>query len=326
MLTNSVELRSTLRLRSGQASRGRLSQHSGLEHPFLKILTTIDEMRSASRAARRAGKRLGFVPTMGALHEGHLSLVRAAKTACDVVAASIFVNPTQFGPNEDLAKYPRSFERDREFLEREGVELLFAPAVEEMYPNAADRSVRPTAVTWVTVEALSDKLDGHSRPGHFRGVTTVVAKLFHVVEPDAAFFGQKDAAQVAIIRRMVRDLNLAVEIVVCPIVREADGLAMSSRNAYLDLEQRKRALVLHRSLMRVQGLAEAGERNAAKLLSAGREEVAREVSVRLDYFEIVDADMLDSVEDVSGGALVAVAAFVGSTRLIDNVLLEKIGS
>jgi pantoate--beta-alanine ligase len=283
-------------------------------------------MRSASRAARRAGKRLGFVPTMGALHEGHLSLVRAAKTACDVVAASIFVNPTQFGPNEDLAKYPRSFERDREFLEREGVELLFAPAVEEMYPNAADRSVRPTAVTWVTVEGLSDKLDGHSRPGHFRGVTTVVAKLFHVVEPDAAFFGQKDAAQVAIIRRMVRDLNLAVEIVVCPIVREADGLAMSSRNAYLDLEQRKRALVLHRSLMRVQGLAEAGERNAAKLLSAGREEVAREVSVRLDYFEIVDADMLDSVEDVSGGALVAVAAFVGSTRLIDNVLLEKIGS
>jgi pantoate--beta-alanine ligase len=283
-------------------------------------------MRSASRAARRAGKRLGFVPTMGALHEGHLSLVRAGRAACDFVAASIFVNPTQFGPSEDLAKYPRSFERDCELLEREGVDLLFAPAVEEMYPTVADRSVRATAVTWVTVEGLSDKLDGRSRPGHFRGVTTVVAKLFHIVEPDAAFFGQKDAAQVAIIRRMVRDLNLPVEIVVCPIVREADGLALSSRNAYLDSEQRKRALVLHRSLMRVQRLAEAGERDAANLVGAGREVVASESSVRLDYFEIVDPDTLDSVEDVSGGALVAVAAVVGNTRLIDNVLLEKIGS
>ncbi|MGA2345196.1 MAG: pantoate--beta-alanine ligase [Candidatus Sulfotelmatobacter sp.] len=279
----------------------------------MKICRTIDEMRNASRAARRAGGRLGFVPTMGALHEGHLSLVQAARAASDVVAASIFVNPTQFGPNEDLVKYPRSFERDCELLEREGVELLFAPAVEEMYPAGA--------VTWVTVEGLSDKLDGRSRPGHFRGVTTVVAKLFHVVEPDAAFFGQKDAAQVAIIRRMVRDLNLAVELVVCPIVREADGLAMSSRNAYLDAEQRKRALVLHRSLMRVQQLAGAGERSAARLLAAGRDEIASESSVRLDYFEIVDAETLDRVEEVSGGALVAVAAYVGSTRLIDNVVL-----
>jgi pantoate--beta-alanine ligase len=257
---------------------------------------------------------------MGALHEGHRSLVRAARASSDVAVASIFVNPTQFGPNEDLAKYPRSFERDCELLEREGVELLFAPAVEEMYPPA-DKSVRPTAVTWVTVEGLSGKLDGRSRPGHFRGVTTVVAKLFHVVEPDAAFFGQKDAAQVAIIRRMVRDLNLAVEIVVCPIVREADGLAMSSRNAYLDAEQRKRALVLHRSLLRVQQLAAEGERSAARLLAAGREEIAGEDSVRLDYLEIVNPETLDPVEDVSGGALVAVAAFVGSTRLIDNVVL-----
>ena len=279
----------------------------------MKILATIDEMRSASRALRRTGKRLGFVPTMGALHEGHLSLVRAARAACDVVAASIFVNPTQFGPTEDLAKYPRSFDRDREQLEREGVELLFAPSVEEMYPAGA--------VTWVTVEGLSDKLDGRSRPGHFRGVTTVVAKLFHIVEPDAAFFGQKDAAQVAIIRRMVRDLNLPVEIVVCPIVREADGLALSSRNAYLDPEQRKRALVLHESLLLVQQLVDAGERNAAWLVEAGREEIAAEKSVRLDYFEIVDPDTLDPVEDVSGGALAAVAAFVGSTRLIDNILL-----
>ena len=239
--------------------------------------------------------------------------MRAARASCDVVAASIFVNPTQFGPNEDLAKYPRSFDRDRELLEREGVELLFAPSVEEMYPAKV--------VTWVTVEGLSDKLDGRSRPGHFRGVTTVVAKLFHVVEPEAAFFGQKDAAQVAIIRRMVRDLNLPVEIVVCPIVREPDGLAMSSRNSYLDPEQRKQALVLHRSLMRVQELVDAGERNADKLVGAGREEFAQENSVRLDYFEIVDPDTLDPLQDISGGALVAVAAFVGNTRLIDNILL-----
>ena len=272
-------------------------------------------MRNASRDLRRAGKRLGFVPTMGALHEGHLSLVRAARASCDVVAASIFVNPTQFGPNEDLAKYPRSFDRDRELLEREGVDLLFAPSVEEMYPAKA--------ATWVIVEGLSDKLDGRSRPGHFRGVTTVVAKLFHIVEPDAAFFGQKDAAQVAVIRRMVHDLNLPVEIVVCPIVRESDGLAMSSRNAYLNTEQRKQALVLHCSLVRVQGLVDAGERNAGKLVAAGREEFAQENSVRLDYFEIVDPHTLEPLPDVSRGALAAVAAFVGGTRLIDNILIGK---
>jgi len=288
-------------------------------------------MRAASRAARHAGKRLGFVPTMGALHEGHLSLVRAARASSDLVAASIFVNPTQFGPSEDLAKYPRSFERDRELLEREGVELLFAPSVAEMYPTAADRACPelaegsgwPAAVTWVTVEGLSDRLDGRSRPGHFRGVTTVVAKLFHVVEPYAGFFGQKDAAQVAIIRRMVRDLNLPVDIVVCPIVRKPDGLAMSSRNAYLDAQQRKQALVLHGSLKRVQQLLDAGERNAARLAAAGQEEIAGESSVRLDYFEIVNPDTLDPVEDVAGGALVAVAAFVGTTRLIDNLLLRS---
>lgn len=250
---------------------------------------------------------------MGALHEGHLSLVRAARGSCDTVAASIFVNPTQFGPTEDLAKYPRSFERDREMLEGEGVHILFAPSVEEMYPTGA--------VTWVTVEELSNKLDGRSRPGHFRGVTTVVAKLFHVVEPDAAFFGQKDAAQVAILRRMVRDLNLPVEIVVCPIVREPDGLAMSSRNAYLDPQQREQALILHRSLMRVQQLSDAGERDAAKLVAAGREEFSREGSVRLDYFEVVSPETLEAVTDISDGALVAVAAYVGNTRLIDNLVL-----
>jgi pantoate--beta-alanine ligase len=291
--------------------------------PALKIGTTIEETRAASRAARLAGKRLGFVPTMGALHEGHLSLVRAARKASDVVTASIFVNPTQFGANEDLAKYPRSLERDCKLLESEGVDLVFAPTVEEMYPTSRDGHVRPASVTWVTVEELSNKLDGRSRPGHFRGVTTVVAKLFHVVEPDAAFFGQKDAAQVAVIRRMVQDLNLPVEIVICPIVREPDGLAMSSRNAYLDPKQRQQALVLHRSLERVQQMAERGELGAAELASAGRHEVAREPSVRLDYFEVVDPDTLDRLEDASRGALVAVAAYVGSTRLIDNVVLKS---
>jgi pantoate--beta-alanine ligase len=281
----------------------------------MRICDTIEDIRAACRAARRGGKRLGFVPTMGALHEGHLSLVRAARASCDAVAASIFVNPMQFGPNEDLAKYPRSFERDRELLAKEGVELLFAPSVEEMYPAGA--------VTWVTVEGLSSKLDGRSRPGHFRGVTTVVAKLFHIVEPDAAFFGQKDAAQVAIVRRMVRDLNLPVEIVACPIVREPDGLAMSSRNAYLDPQQRKQALVLHRGLLQVKKSWEEGEREAGKLLTVGRDELSAEKSVRLDYLEIVDPDSLVPVENTAGGALVAVAAFVGLTRLIDNLVLPR---
>jgi len=279
----------------------------------MRICNTVEDMRAACRAARRGGKRLGFVPTMGALHEGHLSLVQAARASCDAVAASIFVNPAQFGPNEDLTKYPRSYDGDRELLESEGVALLFAPSVEEMYPAGA--------ASWVTVEGLSSKLDGRSRPGHFRGVTTVVAKLFHIVEPDAAFFGQKDAAQVAIVRRMVRDLNFPMEIVACPIVREADGLAMSSRNAYLDPQQRKQAILLHRSLMRVKKSWEAGVCDAAKLLATGREEFAGEKSVRLDYLEIVDPDSLDPVESVAGGALVAVAAFVGPTRLIDNILL-----
>jgi pantoate--beta-alanine ligase len=281
----------------------------------MKICNSIEDMRAAGRAARRGSRRLGFVPTMGALHEGHLSLVRAAKASCDPVAASIFVNPTQFGPTEDLANYPRTFDRDLELLEKEGVELLFAPSVDEMYPAGA--------VTWVTVEGLSGKLDGRSRPGHFRGVTTVVAKLFHIIEPDAAFFGQKDAAQIAVIRRMVRDLNFPVEIVACPIVREPDGLAMSSRNAYLDEQQRKQALVLHRSLLRVKKSWDAGERGAAKLVAVGCEEIAGEKSVRLDYLEIVNPDNLDAVESVADGALVAVAAFVGPTRLIDNIVFPK---
>jgi pantoate--beta-alanine ligase len=282
------------------------------EPNHLKICSKIDDMRESCRGLRTRG-RLGFVPTMGALHEGHLSLVRAARVSCNVVAVSIFVNPTQFGPSEDLSNYPRNFDRDRELLESERVELLFAPSVEQMYPAGS--------VSWVTVEALSEKLDGRSRPGHFRGVTTVVAKLFHVVEPDAAFFGQKDAAQVAVIRRMVRDLNFPVKIVACPIVREADGLAMSSRNTYLNIHERKQALVLHRALTRVRQRFEEGERDAVKLMAAGREEIAKEEDVRLDYLEVVDPETLGPLDKAVSGTLVAVAAFVGMTRLIDNVVL-----
>ena len=280
----------------------------------MKIYKTSVEMRTASRQVRRDEERLGFVPTMGALHEGHLSLVRAAKAKCDVVAVSIFVNPLQFGPSEDLAKYPRTFEPDRELLEKEGVDILFAPTPDEMYPAGA--------VTYVTVEGLSEKLCGRSRPGHFRGVTTVVAKLFHIVEPDLAFFGQKDAAQATIICRMVRDLNLPVEIVICPIMREPDGLAMSSRNAYLSPQARKSALVLQRSLTRVRNRFDQGERDTAKLIEAGKEVVAQEPTVRLDYFEIVDPASLDPVRELTNNVLVAVAAFAGNTRLIDNILLD----
>lgn len=279
----------------------------------MKICKTIDDMRTTSHTARGEGKRLGFVPTMGALHEGHLSLTRTAKAKCDVVAVSTFVNPLQFGPSEDLVKYPRTFERDRELLEKEAVDFLFAPTPEEMYPAGA--------VTYVTVEGLSEKLCGRSRPGHFRGVTTAVAKLFHIVEPDLAFFGQKDAAQTAIIRRMVRDLNLPVEIVVCPIVREPDGLALSSRNTYLSPQERKSALVLNRSLTRVKIRFDQGERNAIELIAAGKQVLAQEPTVRLDYFEIVDPATLDPMQELTSSALVAVAGFVGNTRLIDNILL-----
>jgi len=280
----------------------------------MKICKTIHDMHAACSALRHQGKRLGLVPTMGALHEGHLSLARAAKAQCDVVVVSIFVNPTQFGPNEDFSRYPRTFDRDCELLDKEGVDLIFAPSVDEMYPQGT--------VTYVTVEGLSDKLCGKSRPGHFRGVTTVVSKLFHIIEPDVAFFGQKDAAQAAIIRRMVRDLNMRVEIAVCPIVRELDALAMSSRNSYLNPQQRQSALVLYRSLMHIQELFGKGERTSAKLIAAAKEVLAGWPSVRLDYFEIVNPDTLDPVDDVSHGALVAVAAFVGTTRLIDNILLN----
>lgn len=263
---------------------------------------------------RSQGRRLGLVPTMGALHEGHLSLIRAARAQCDVVAVSLFVNPKQFGPTEDLSRYPRPFEKDRKLLEEEGVEILFAPPVEEMYPGGA--------TTWVNVEELSDKLDGRSRPGHFRGVATVVSKLFHILEPNAAFFGQKDAAQCAVILRMVRDLNFPVEILIGAIVREPDGLAMSSRNAYLNPEERARALILQRSLQTVGEKFATGERDAARLVAGGVAEFAKEPQVKLDYFEIVDPDTLDPIAQITSCSLVAVAAYVGATRLIDNQLLQ----
>jgi pantoate--beta-alanine ligase len=266
----------------------------------LQQIETIIGMKAACRSVSREGKRLGLVPTMGALHEGHLSLVRQSKSQCDVTAVSIFVNPLQFGPTEDFAKYPRTLERDIAFLEELGVDLLFIPSVAEMYP--------PGAKTSVEVGDLSSRLDGGSRPGHFRGVTTV-------------FFGQKDAAQVAVLRKMVRDLDMDVEIAVCPIVRESDGLAMSSRNAYLNAEQRQQALVLSRSLQRVKSAFDAGERDATKLAEAGMQVVAAETGAKLDYFVIVDADTLEPIAYVSRGTLVAVAAWVGTTRLIDNIVL-----
>jgi len=282
---------------------------------FMLSITSPSEITAVSLQVRRAGKRVGFVPTMGALHQGHLSLVRAARAQCDVVVASIFVNPKQFGPTEDFAKYPRTLESDSAQLAQEKCDYVFCPSVDDMYPSGN--------TTAVIVEGMSGRLDGRSRPGHFQGVTTVVAKLFNIVQPDLAFFGQKDAAQAAIIRKMVRDLNLPLEIVVCPIVREPDGLAMSSRNVYLSPEERKRARVLNRSLQRVQELFDQGERDSARLIAAGKEVIAGEPGVRLDYFEIVNPDTLENVSDAASVVLVAVAAHVGSTRLIDNILLGR---
>jgi pantoate--beta-alanine ligase len=262
---------------------------------------------------RAAGKTLGLVPTMGALHAGHLSLVRAAQKSCDAVAVSIFVNPTQFGPKEDFASYPRVFEQDCQTLEAAGVDLVFAPPVEEMYPRGA--------TTFVEVEGLSDRLDGASRPGHFRGVATVVAKLFHIFSPDIAFFGQKDAAQVAVLRRMVRDLRFAVELKVCPTMREPDGLAMSSRNRNLNEEERRRALVLSRALSAVEKQFRGGEVDSDTLIGEAQRILKEEPQVQLEYFRIVDQETLEDVSRVAPGSLVAVAARVGATRLIDNLLL-----
>jgi len=271
-------------------------------------------MRKACVAAKSAGNTLGFVPTMGALHEGHISLVRAAKKQCDVVAVSIFVNPAQFGPNEDLAKYPRRLEEDSKMLLAEGVDLLFTPSSEEMYPAGA--------TTFVDVDGMSERLCGKSRPGHFRGVATVVNKLFNIIQPDVAFFGQKDAAQCAVIKRMVRDLDMTVKIKVCPVVREPDGLAMSSRNAYLSPLERNNALVLSRALQEIQRHYQNGEHESAKLINEARKTFATQPAVQLEYVEVVDAESLDPLQTADPGALVAIAARVGGTRLIDNILLN----
>ncbi len=280
----------------------------------MQTIHTTPEMHAASRQAQAAGRTIGFVPTMGALHEGHLSLVRAAKQKCDIVVVSIFVNPTQFGPNEDFTRYPRTIDRDCELLKNTAADFLFAPSTEEMYPSGA--------VTYVTVEGLSDRLDGLSRPGHFRGVTTIVSKLFNIVQPDVAYFGQKDAAQLAVIRKMVRDLNFPVEIIACPIIREPDGLAMSSRNIYLTPEERKSALALSRSLQEVEKLFQTGNRNVEELISAGKQTLVREPGIKLDYLSLVNPDTLEDIRELNQPALVAVAACVGKTRLIDNIILN----
>jgi pantoate--beta-alanine ligase len=277
------------------------------------VLKTIAETRSACAQIRAAGKTLGLVPTMGALHEGHLSLVRAAQASCDTVAVTIFVNPTQFGPKEDFASYPRTLEQDCQTLEAAGVDLVFAPSVEEMYPGGAS--------TFVEVAGLSERMDGASRPGHFRGVATVVAKLFNIFTPDHAFFGQKDAAQVAVLRKMVRDLRFGVQLDVCPTVREPDGLALSSRNRNLSAVQRRQALVLSRALRVVEEQVRGGEQDSAKLLAEALRTLQEEPAVLVDYCRIVDPDTLEDVPDVRRGALVALAARVGSTRLIDNLLV-----
>jgi pantoate--beta-alanine ligase len=279
----------------------------------VRIVKNVAEMQSVCREMRMRGSVLGFVPTMGALHEGHLSLVRRARSECDKVVASIFVNPLQFAPGEDFAKYPRTFEEDCRLLEVERVDVLFAPDAAEMYPNGS--------VTTVTVSEVGDRLDGASRPGHFTGVATVVAKLFHVVGPARAYFGQKDAAQLAVLRRMVRDLNFDVELVGCAIVRDSDGLALSSRNKYLSTQEREQALALYRTLLRLERMITEGERQSIKLLRAGMETLNAEAGIRVDYLAIVDATTLLPVTSVETGTLVAVAAHVGSTRLIDNFLV-----
>ena len=280
----------------------------------MEILRTVAELRAWSRLERNdGGNTIGLVPTMGALHAGHASLIRAAKNSVGFVAVSIFVNPTQFGPQEDFARYPRSFDADCALAEAEGADVVFAPSVEELYPAGV--------ATFVEVVGLSERLDGKSRPGHFRGVATVVTKFLIAAEPDRAFFGQKDAAQVVVLRRMVTDLRLATEIVVCPIVREADGLALSSRNVYLSVEERARALTLSRAVRAAEALFASGERRGERFIEAARAAFAAVPEIRVDYIALVDWATLEPVELATPGSLFAVAAWVGATRLIDDAIL-----
>ena len=276
----------------------------------MMIVSTLDELRSARLLLDR---KLGLVPTMGYLHEGHISLARRAKAECDYVVVSIFVNPTQFGPNEDLSKYPRDLERDLHLLEDAGVDLVWTPTPEVMYP--------PSFQTWVEVEEMTRPLEGVQRPGHFRGVTTVVTKLFNAVQPTKAYFGQKDAQQAAVIRQMTKDLNFPIEIVVCPIVREPDGLAMSSRNVYLDTDQRNAATVLYRSLSAAKAAYEKGERDAENLRQIMKATIASEPLAQMQYVSCADYDTLQELEKITGKTLLSMAVFFGKTRLIDNFVL-----
>jgi pantoate--beta-alanine ligase len=281
----------------------------------LETIHTVEWMKQVARQARAEERPAGFVPTMGALHEGHLSLVRAAVAECRPVIASIFVNPTQFGPSEDLQKYPRTLEADKKLLEEAGVDYLFAPENREMYPQGF--------CTWVNVEGFSDRLEGRVRPGHFRGVATVVLKLLSIVRPQKAFFGRKDAQQARLIQQMARDLNLDSEIVVCPIVREPDGLAMSSRNAYLNPDERRAAIVLYRALAGARRSMESGERDALRLVDAMREVTRTEPLAQPDYVELVDAETFEPVTRLRGTCLALLAVRIGTVRLIDNMLIEE---
>jgi pantoate--beta-alanine ligase len=281
----------------------------------MEIIRTVSWMKQAARQARAENHIIGFVPTMGALHDGHLSLLRHAKTECSKIFASIFVNPTQFGPQEDLSKYPRNFESDVAKLESAGVDILFAPDSKEIYP--------PGFVTYVAVEGLSDRLEGRSRPGHFRGVATVVLKLFEIAQPHFAFFGRKDAQQARILQRMSQDLNLDVELQLCPIVREHDGLALSSRNTYLNPEERRAATVLHRALAAVRAEVSAGTRDALTLQNAALSVLSQEKLTRVDYVELANADSFERLACVGARpAYVLLAVFIGKTRLIDNLFIK----
>jgi len=280
----------------------------------MQIATTVAEIRALVRQARTAGRTVGFVPTMGALHAGHVSLIQAAVARCDFVAVSLFVNPTQFGPSEDFEKYPRPLEQDLAVCREQGVDAVFAPSRNEMYPREN--------LTWVTVEKISEPLCGRFRPGHFRGVATVCAKLFNIVGPNLAFFGQKDAQQVAVIRRMAADLNLPLEIVVCPTVREPDGLAMSSRNQYLSPQERQEATVIYRALRRAEESIRAGETDVAKIVGQMHEVLGQVPALRIEYVSLVEADSLEKLGQARGRVLVAVAGRLGATRLIDNIVVD----
>ncbi|MBI4484257.1 MAG: pantoate--beta-alanine ligase [Acidobacteria bacterium] len=280
----------------------------------MEIVSRVSQMQTIARRAVCGEQKIGLVPTMGALHEGHLSLTRRARQMSDLVVVSIFVNPLQFGPQEDYQRYPRNLAQDAELLSKEQVDYLFAPSQDEVYPEGFG--------TYVAVEKLSERLCGVSRPGHFRGVTTVVCKLLNITDPAFAFFGQKDAQQAIILRKMVRDLNLPVEVVICPTVREEDGLALSSRNRYLDPKQRRAATVLYCSLQEAERMVREGETRTKNILQRMAEILGEEPLVRLDYSAIVNADELEPLDKIEGKALVAVAAYVGPARLIDNVIVE----